>query len=101
MKGLPVWFGALKLTGCPVEKTPIADTVHPLIAMFAQPPFGRPRRNGNSQTALATARRRTSKLVGPLEHSRQMVIWFPLELADCQASESAFAQVYSNRRFSP
>src|SRR4051794_38993451 len=92
MKGLPVWFGAVKITGCPVEKTVIAVAVHPLIAMSAQPPDARRRPNGNSQTALSTARCLTSKLVGPLEHSRQIVIWLPLELEDCQESDSAFAK---------
>src|SRR5262249_34493063 len=101
MNGLPVWFGALRFTGCPDAKTVMAVTLQPPTAMPLQSPGRYRRPNGRSHTALATARCRTSKFVGPFEQLRQLVIWLELLLAACQESESALAKVYSNRRFSP
>ena len=69
MKGLPVWFGPLSATGCPVENVVIAVTVQPASTIAAQLRERLPRPKGNSHTALATARCVTSKFVGPLEHS--------------------------------
>jgi hypothetical protein len=84
IKALPVWLGAVRITGCPVANVVMADSDQPPITMLAHPgKFAakvRSRSNGSLQTKLPITRWRTLNVAGPFEHWRQFDICLMLRL---------------------